>query len=108
MFEKKEYKPYLFFNCECSSVKSLEYSTWFSKAQNATNSTCKLSLEYWDTNQKLFCLESKQIYVATIGIKDHGDIQSFITVVQKVQAHTKKRCIIYPGDVKLLEMPRVI
>ena len=35
-------------------------------------------------------------------------MQSFNTVVQKVQAHMKKQNNTYPGDVKLLEMLSVI
>ena len=52
MFENIEYKPYLLFNCERPSVKSVEYAIWVAKAQNAINNNCKLALEYWDTNQK--------------------------------------------------------
>ena len=76
--------------------------------KSAINNTCKLALEYWDTNHKWLCLESKQRYVTVIGIKYHGDMQSFNTIVQKVKNHVKKYNIGYPGDVKLLEIPSVI
>ena len=108
MFEKREYKPYLFFNCEHTSVKHVEYSTWFSKAQSDINNTWKIALEYWDTKQKLFSLESKQRYVAIIGSKSHVYMQYFNTFVQKLQAYMRKHNISYPGNVKFLEMPSII
>ena len=107
IFGKKD-KPYLFFHCERPSVKSVECDTWVAKAKNAINNTCKLVLKYWYTKHKCFCLESKQIYVAIIDRKSHGDIHSFNTVVQKVQAHTNKHNINYPSDVKFLAMSSVI
>ena len=76
--------------------------------QSDINNTCKLALEYWDTKQKWFCLESKQRYVSIIGIKYYGYIQSFNIVFQKVQTHMKKHNIGYPGDGNFLEMPSVI
>ena len=86
----------------------MEYSTWVAKVKSAINNTCKLALEYWDTNQKWLCLESKQIYVAVIGSKSHGYMQSFNTVIQKFQTHMKKHNISYPGDVNFLVIPSVI
>ena len=76
--------------------------------KSAINNTCKLALEYWDTNHKWLCLESKQRYVTVIGIKYHGDMQSFNAFVQKVQSHMKKNNISYFGDVKLLTVSSII
>ena len=70
--------------------------------QSDINNTCRLALDYWDKKQKWFCLEINQRYAVVVGIKYHGDMQSFNTVVQKVQNCMKKHNIIYPGDVKLL------
>ena len=55
-FAKQKDKPYLFYNCESPDVNSLEYSTWFIKVQSAINNAYQLALDYWDTNQKWFCL----------------------------------------------------
>ena len=108
MFGRKKDKPYLFFNCEHPYVKSVEYVTWVAMEKNDINNTCKLALEYWYIEQKWLCLDSKQRYVAIIGSKYHGYMQSFNTVVQKLQYHMKKPNISYTGDVKCLVMPSII
>ena len=76
--------------------------------QSAINNDFKLALEYMYTKHKWFCLEIKQRYVAVIGSKSHGDMQSSNVVVQKVQTHIKKHNISYPGDAKLFSISSVI
>ena len=80
----KDDKPCLFYESDLPSVNSVEHFTWFAKVKDDINNTCKLALGYVYTKQKWLCFESKQRYVAVVGSKSHGDMQSFNTVVQKV------------------------
>ena len=107
-FLKINNKYYLFYDCECPSINSLEYYTWVVNVQSDINNSCKLVLASWYTNKKWLCLESKQRYINVIGNKYHGDMKSLNTVVQKVQNHMNKNNMSYPGDVKLLPMPILI
>ena len=53
------------------------YSTWVMKVKISLNDSIQITFEYWDTRQKLFCIQTKQRYVAIIGSKTHGGIQTF-------------------------------
>ena len=99
IFVKQDGNPYLFSNCWCPDVDSLECSTWVFKVQSAINIYYLLALKYWDTNPKWFCRETKQRYANVIESRTHWDMQTFNTIVQKFETHLKKHNMTYPGDV---------
>ena len=99
MFRNNYDKTYLLFNCEHPDVDILEYSTWVINVQSSINNAFQLALEYWDTNQKWFCIKTMQKYITYIGIKTQGNKHTFNYDVQTNQTHLNKHNINYPGDV---------
>ena len=61
-FTEQYEKPYLFFNFERTDVDSLEYYTWAINEKSDINNAHQVSFEYRGTNQKWFCIKTKQRY----------------------------------------------
>ena len=67
--------------------------------KSVINNACHIALEYCDTKQKWFCLETNQKCVVIVGSKTNGDMHTFNTDFQRMQTRVKKQKMIYPGDV---------
>ena len=67
--------------------------------QSAINNAYRLELERWGIKEKYSCSRTNNRYVSGIGRNNHGDMQTFNTIFQKIQTNLKKNNMTYQGDV---------